>query len=236
MTDTTTDTTEANVDTNTPSLEELQNQLAAVLAEKEALANKNNELSGKYKTLSDSIKTDKKNKEQEERKKLEQVGDHEALKAHYEKELEQERNARLGYEAALVNNDRTLKITSAITEVGGNVKLLAPHVANRLKAEVDGGKVTYTVLDEAGNPMFVKGNPATIKDLVAELRSSDDFAGAFAGSGASGAGTSASAAATGSLKGNPWAKGQENFTEQQRISKENPGRAASLKAAAGVSK
>lgn len=220
--------------TATPSLEEIQKQLAAIQAERDALAAKAQELETKNKTLNSSIIEDKKKKAAEEKANLEKTGDVDALRAHYEKELNAERDARLKFESALVQNDRDLKVTKALTEAGGNTKLLSLLVNSRLKTEYEGGQVKYTVLDESGQPMFVKGKEATISDLVESLKASDDYAMAFQGSGVKGAGTGSSVSAVGAGASNPWAKGQENMTEQHKLLLTNPGKAAALKAAAGV--
>jgi len=82
------------------------------------------------------------------------------------------------------------------------------------------------VVDESGN-VSIDGKPAA--DAVKALLDAKPFLAKA--QGGTGSGTPANA---GSGEKNPWAKGSYNLTEQLRIAKENPAKAAQLKAAAGV--
>lgn len=87
---------------------------------------------------------------------------------------------------------RQAAATAALAEAKGSVDLLLPHVlaSTRVK-ETDAGEFVLEVVDPNGNVRIgnAKGEPMSIKDLVAEMRRSDTFARAFEGSGQSGSGT-----------------------------------------------
>lgn len=76
---------------------------------------------------------------------------------------------------------------SEIAAASGVPDLLLPHVQRFTKVDDD---FNVVVVDAKGDPR-VKGNgdPFTIKDLVAEMRSSEIFGRAFNGTGHSGGGT-----------------------------------------------
>lgn len=126
-------------------------------------------------------------------------------------------------------------VTAAISEKGGNALLLKPHVSARISAEVDeDGRVELTVLTPTGEPMEDKtGAPATVLDLVEELRNTEHFGAAFAADGTGG---------TGAREGqrintgrNPWSGEHFNLTEQARLNRENPATAKRLREQAGAS-
>lgn len=79
--------------------------------------------------------------------------------------------------------------TSAIAAMEGSPLLLLPHIRSSVKVVQDGGKFVVRVVDNEGDP---RGNGAggymNIKDLVSELKSKQDFAGAFKASGNTGSG------------------------------------------------
>lgn len=78
----------------------------------------------------------------------------------------------------------------ALEEHGGNVTLLLPHVERVVDMEEKDGQFKTVVYDDNGRERIGSdGNPIGIGDLVKEMRSSDLFAAAFKGSGASGGGT-----------------------------------------------
>lgn len=87
--------------------------------------------------------------------------------------------------------------TKAISKFGGDSELLLPHVqANTRLIEVN-GKHVAVVLDEAGEPRLAPdAKTATdymgVEQLVGGWKEAGKFAGAFAGTGASGGGASAS--------------------------------------------
>lgn len=80
--------------------------------------------------------------------------------------------------------------TSAISALEGNVKLLLPHVRNSVKVMNEDGHFVARVVDAEGDPRGDgKGGYMTIRDLVAEMRSSEDFSGGFKASSTTGSGT-----------------------------------------------
>ena len=80
-------------------------------------------------------------------------------------------------------------IISAINEANGNAKLLTPLMKQRVQAVDKDGEIAVKVFDKEGKPAVNgKGEPLTINDLIDELKSDDDYAGAFNASGLSGGG------------------------------------------------
>jgi hypothetical protein len=74
-----------------------------------------------------------------------------------------------------------------------------------------------------------------IKELVEELKADQDFSALFDGAGVTGSGSRPNGAAgggNGNTQNNPWAKGQENLTEQMKMTRENPTLANRLKSQA----
>ena len=97
----------------------------------------------------------------------------------------------------LAENEAVKEISAA----EGSVKLLLPHLLDRLKPIEDEAaanpddRYRVVVVDEKGNPQVdSKGDPLTIAALVAEFKENPEFAGAFKGSGASGSGASGNGA------------------------------------------
>ena len=99
-----------------------------------------------------------------------------------------DRNAKL--EAAVDGLTRKQTATLAIAEAKGAVELLLPHVLKHTKVkETDDGEFETEVVDAAGALRFnAKGEPMTVRELVAEMRGSEAFARAFDGDGQSGSG------------------------------------------------
>ena len=106
--------------------------------------------------------------------------------------------------------DQLIKVAAveAITEAGGNVALLLPHIEGQTRMEMVDGKYVAQVIDENGSPrVSMKAGSVdgmTIGELVSNLRDSDSYSPAFAGSGASGSGAAGSSStgsgASGSYK------------------------------------
>lgn len=96
----------------------------------------------------------------------------------------------------LTNAEKQLKnslvissATTALQEAKGNVRLLLPHVLNRVTMEqTNDGQYRAQVLDEAGQPAIGdgQGNPMTIPQLVSELKQNEAFAAGFDGTGSTG--------------------------------------------------
>jgi hypothetical protein len=77
----------------------------------------------------------------------------------------------------------------AVAALDGSPLLLLPHIRSSVKVVNDSGKYTVRIVDAEGDP---RGNGSggymTIKDFVSELKSKQDFAGAFKPSGNTGSG------------------------------------------------
>ena len=109
-----------------------------------------------------------------------------------EKSKLEERLGRLSkqLESAMI----TSVATQAIAEHKGSVKVLMPHVERQTRLREVDGKFVVEVLGEDGNPRLTgtDAHPMTIGELVATMKTQNDFACAFEGSGASGSGAAGS--------------------------------------------
>lgn len=79
---------------------------------------------------------------------------------------------------------------TAIAGAKGSIELLLPHIQRNTRVVEDGDDFKVEVIDKEGNVRIgdSKGQPMTIEDLVAEMRSSDTFGRAFEGDGQTGGG------------------------------------------------
>jgi hypothetical protein len=99
-------------------------------------------------------------------------------------------------EEALIENAAVVALSEADTK--GNSKLLLPHIRGQagiveVEGEGDIPRFEARVFEGSGKDRKERldgktGKPMTIKALVAEMKTKDDFADAFDGSGASGSG------------------------------------------------
>jgi hypothetical protein len=85
----------------------------------------------------------------------------------------------------------TSEATRAITEQGGNVQLLLPHVVSKIQVRRDGsGKPKAVVLNDDGNPRISMKQGANgdmgILEYVESFKTNPTYAPAFKASGASG--------------------------------------------------
>ena len=125
-------------------------------------------------------------------------------------------------------------ISKAIREADGVAELLEPHVRARVKSSIDSdGKVSITVLNADGFEMLNGVSPATVKDLIAELKGNATFQPAFKAAGTGGSGAKGGAADTSGMV-NPFLPATRNFTKQNELARTNPALAKSLAAAAGI--
>lgn len=88
--------------------------------------------------------------------------------------------------------------TQALAEAGGSVRLLLPHIRSSTRVvQSDKGDFMVEVVGADGNARIgsKNGDAMTLKELVEEMRDSDDFGAAFKASGMSGSGKSASSSA-----------------------------------------
>jgi hypothetical protein len=132
------------------------------------------------------------------------------LQAH-SKELEAEKGKSTAMRQTVEKYLIDSEANAALSELKGNTKLLLPHIRSSVKVFEENGQYIARVVDSSGEPRGDgKGGYMTVRDLVAEMRKSSDFAPAFAASGTSGSGMRPG---TGS-GGKP---GAENLTPLQKI-------------------
>jgi hypothetical protein len=112
----------------------------------------------------------------------------------------------------------TQAATQAISEAKGRVKPLLPHVeaVTRVRETAD-GSYAVEVLDAAGNVRIgdSQGNPLTIAQLVAEMKTDEEFAPLFEGHNAGGSGAPPGGANRNAGGGH--GGGGQNMTPTQRI-------------------
>jgi len=84
--------------------------------------------------------------------------------------------------------------TQAVAEQKGSVRLLMPHVRQQTRLREVDGTFVVEVLGADNNPRLTgsDGHPMTITELVAEMKTQNDFASAFEGTGATGSGATQS--------------------------------------------
>jgi hypothetical protein len=117
----------------------------------------------------------------------------EQLSAKHKKELEAMGDSNKALSSQLQKLLVDDKATQAIISAGGNDKTLAfmlHAVKNQTKVENKDGKLITTVVDSFGNERIgdSNGNPMTVEQLVAEMKSADIWSGAFPGRNKSGGG------------------------------------------------
>jgi hypothetical protein len=160
-------------------------------------------------------------------------GDVESVRRQAQAEIEK-RDQRI---AAMEQRELVAKTSSvvskAIREAEGVSDLLEPHVRARIKSTLDAdGKVTLTVLAADGTEMLADGvKPATVSDLLAELKANPTFAPAFTAKTISGTGAKPNAGPQGIA--NPWMVPTLNITKQMELVRSNPTLAKAFAAAAG---
>jgi hypothetical protein len=118
-----------------------------------------------------------------------------AVKTDMTKQFDAERNTLKGaadkYKGALDGVMRRGEAVRAISEAGGSVEVLLPHVLGNTKfVETEDGKFRVDVVDADGNTRIgdAGGNPMNLDQLVGEFKTKDAFAANFAASGNSGGG------------------------------------------------
>lgn len=251
-----------DIDINAPEIQEaIKTATAAAVAEAtkdfdskladetEGLKNKNQQLLGevkKFKARASSVPDDFDADEWQKIKDEAEAAREEAAKAagkwdEYKAELVEthqteikglkgERDAlKSQLEDVLVNNS----IMSAISHAKGNHDLLMPHVRDHVKLFDEDGQQVARVIDKTGNPRIAgaKGDFMTIEGLLEEFKESETFAPCFEGSRATGSGAGGGSGG-GAAKNNPFSKESLNLTEQARLKREDPDKAARLEAAA----
>lgn len=136
--------------------------------------------------------------------------------------------------------DHELITNALMTEINaenGNATLLLPHLTPHLKTiQGENGKYGTQVVDAEGNARVNPSNGEAfgIKDLVAEFKTNEIFAGAFPMQN-SGSGNNPNGGGQGTFgQVNPWVAKTKNVTMQAKIMREKPELALQLKKQAGV--
>lgn len=87
---------------------------------------------------------------------------------------------------------------TALTEAKGSAALLLPHVRSQVKVFEEKGEYIVRVVDKDGDPRGDgRGGFMTIKDLILEMKSSQEFGRAFEATGTSGSGKQPGSSKTG---------------------------------------
>jgi len=122
----------------------------------------------------------------------------------------------------------------AIEKEKGNSFFLLPHMKNNIKTVLEDGAYVVQVLDGEGKQRLDDdGKSFSVAQLVAEMKTNDQFAPAFPESN-SGSGKNANTGSGGGSTVNPWKADSKNVTAQARMNKENPVLAEQMRKAAGV--
>ena len=84
--------------------------------------------------------------------------------------------------------------SQALAEQKGSVRLLMPHVRQQTRLREADGQFVVEVLGSDGNPRLIgsDGHPMSIGELITEMKTQNDFASAFEGTGATGSGANKS--------------------------------------------
>lgn len=112
------------------------------------------------------------------------------IEAKYRKELEAVSSEVSKRDREIENLLIDGEAKSALADLKGNLKVLLPHVRAQVKIFEEGGRRVARPVDEDGDPRSDgKGGYMTIRQLVEEMKQSDDFSANFAGDTTSGSGT-----------------------------------------------
>jgi len=144
----------------------------------------------KYKEVDlDRLAELEKAEEERELREAERAGEWEQVKekllaqeakkhAKLQKELEEAQNQMSGLQREMANRDKTVAAIEALEIAGGYPSVMTDHVIKRLQLD-DDGKVIATGLD---------GEEKTVKELVEEMRDSEEYRMGFKPTGATGGG------------------------------------------------
>ena len=109
---------------------------------------------------------------------------------HLQKELEHERGVRTKREQAMVTSFTDAEITAAIARNKGIPELLKHVVQSRVEATLqDDGKISLTIKQSDGSPMFKNGKEASLDDLLNEIKANAVYGRAFDADAVQGSGT-----------------------------------------------
>jgi hypothetical protein len=175
---------------------------AAVNKERENVKERDNkirQLSTDIETLNEQIKElNDANKGDDVDSKIEAmraqlVNNHEAKVRELQAVIATKDQTIVGLKTANQKSTMRSMASNAISDAGGNVTMLLPHVESAMKAvEDDEGHVVFEMIDPETNRTLLdaRGVAASVAYFVDHLKKSADFASAFKGSGASGSGAS----------------------------------------------
>lgn len=176
----------------TEDVQALKNALAREKEEQLALKQK---IDGLSQNELKELKKLKKEREDADRKKLEDDGNFDAVKAQMIAKHNEEMataatvstTLRKQLEKVLVSD----AATQAIVEAKGNPKLLGPIVRAAMSLDEVNGEFVVRVIDSAGKPLVsdAKGTPMTIGQYVETLKAIPDYQPAFSATGAGGGGS-----------------------------------------------
>jgi len=115
------------------------------------------------------------------------------LKHTLKEELNKERSKFDNFKSNYIKSNINIEINNTLIKHKGSPELLSGVISNRLSASFDdeSNTVKYDVLTKDGKPMYKNGEPATIEDLVNEMKVDPVYSRAFDGSGHNGSGTKA---------------------------------------------
>lgn len=115
------------------------------------------------------------------------------LSKEYETKLEASTERGNTFKAQLYSHLVTSQATVALAEAGAiNTELALPFVQGQVKvSEGDDGKFLVHVVDKAGDPRYsgATSAPMSVKELVAEIKSNNEFAPLFKSEASSGGGS-----------------------------------------------
>ena len=176
-----------------PTPEELQAQITALAAEKEALLNKNNELLGESKKAKEARRQAEAKASAEAKAKAEAEGNYEQLFKSSETERQALSQQLEELNGTIANKERNLAanhIASSLAE-NENIELLSEFIVKRLKYHEGEIKVT----DSNGNLTV-----SSLDDLKKEFAGSARYASLIKGNQSSGGGASGGSNGSGAAK------------------------------------
>jgi hypothetical protein len=111
------------------------------------------------------------------------------LEAGHKRALDASGQQILGMKRTLESHLIDAEAVKEIAEAKGSSQLLLPHIRSQVKVIEEGGKYVVRIVDAEGDPRGdSKGGFMTIKDLVAEMKTSDSYSRAFDATGTGGSG------------------------------------------------
>lgn len=114
----------------------------------------------------------------------------EELERHLRGELQSKEDKLNQFKNKFVADHVQAQLNAEIAAAKGVPELLTPVLKGRIEAAFDDDKgFVITVLGADGKKMYKNGEPATLTDLINEVKANEVYGRAFEGSGASGSGT-----------------------------------------------